>query len=85
MKPADIILINVAVESGIFEILAKSNVPISEEEIAAATQADPIFLARILRGLASMGGVEETARGYSPSKMSQAFMTAKGSSAAKFW
>lgn len=83
-KPAENALIRVAVDSGLFNILNESSSPLTAETLASETNVEETLLDRILRGLAAMHAVEENGDdGYSPTKISKAFITVKGTSMAR--
>ncbi|KAL8931637.1 MAG: hypothetical protein Q9216_007133 [Gyalolechia sp. 2 TL-2023] len=83
-QPAENALIRVAVDTGLFEVLNESSSPFTAETLAKRTNVEETLLERILRGLAAMHAVEETGDdGYSPTKISKAFTTAKGTSMAR--
>ncbi|KAI4090062.1 MAG: hypothetical protein LQ348_005272 [Seirophora lacunosa] len=83
-QPAENALIRVAVDTGLFQVLTESNLPLTAEDLAKKINVEVTLLERILRGLAAMRAVEETGLdGYSPTKISKAFTTAKGASMAR--
>ncbi|KAI4167474.1 MAG: hypothetical protein LQ343_007187 [Gyalolechia ehrenbergii] len=85
-QPAENALIRVAVDSGLFNILNESSSPLTAETLASETNVEETLLDRILRGLAAMHAVEENGDdGYSPTKISKAFITVKGTSMARLY
>lgn len=48
------------VELGVFTVLSKDDRPKSSDELAEATGADPVMLARLLKHLCAMGTIAET-------------------------
>ncbi|KAJ5975130.1 hypothetical protein N7481_008837 [Penicillium waksmanii] len=58
LQPA---LVRVGLDLNIFKILAESDHPLNLDELAAKTNAAPTLLARVLRYLASVGTIKETA------------------------
>lgn len=83
-KPAENALIRVAVDTGLFQVLTESNSPLTAGDLASKINVEVTLLERILRGLAAMHAVEETGLdGYSSTKISKAFTTAKGASMAR--
>ncbi|EKV08093.1 O-methyltransferase [Penicillium digitatum PHI26] len=50
----------IAVDLGLFAVLSKDEKPKSADELAKATGADPVLLARILKHLCAMGVILET-------------------------
>ena len=80
-----LVAIRLAVDLGLFKVLADSQEPKSIQQLAEATGADATLLGRILRCLASIDAVAEAGRGmYTASKISRAFTTPKGISGAGF-
>ncbi|KAL1983736.1 hypothetical protein VTN96DRAFT_9992 [Rasamsonia emersonii] len=51
--------IEIAIDLGVFKVLAKDEKPKSAAELAEATGAEPVFLSRILKHLAAMGVIYE--------------------------
>lgn len=49
-----------SLDLGIFNILSESEKPLSLDELAKKTSADPILLGRFLRHQASLGIIKET-------------------------
>lgn len=79
------VAIRLAVDLGIFKILANSPASKSIEQLAEETGADATLLGRILRCLASIDAVAEAGpENYTATKISMAFTTAKGISGAGF-
>lgn len=79
------VAIRLAVDLGIFKILADSQGPKSIQQLAGATGADATLLGRIVRLLASIDAVAEAGpETYVATKISRAFTAAKGISGAGF-
>jgi demethylsterigmatocystin 6-O-methyltransferase len=55
-------VIRIGLDLDLFQLLEKNNTPLSVNELATKTGAEPILLGRILRYLASIGIIEETAK-----------------------
>lgn len=85
-SPLDLVAIRLAVDLGIFKILADSQGPKSIQQLAGATGADATLLGRIVRLLASIDAVAEAGpETYVATKISRAFTAAKGISGAGFF
>ncbi|KAE8145131.1 S-adenosyl-L-methionine-dependent methyltransferase [Aspergillus avenaceus] len=59
-EPTIYAAIEVAIDLGIFALLARCARPMSDAEIASATETNPVLLARILKHLAATGIIGET-------------------------
>ncbi|KAL4892622.1 S-adenosyl-L-methionine-dependent methyltransferase [Aspergillus ambiguus] len=59
--PAVIMAMKIAVDLGVFPVLANAMSPIPAEKLAAVNKADPLLVERIMRVLVSCGIVEEPA------------------------
>ena len=82
-QPLDLVAIRLAVDLGLFNLLATSHEPMCIQRLAEETQADATLLGRILRCLASIDAVAEAGPEiYTATKISRAFDTTKGTSAA---
>ena len=79
------VAIRLAVDLGIFKILAESQNPKDIKQLSEETKADATLLGRILRCLASIDAVAEAgSEKYAATKISRAFTTEKGVSGARF-
>ena len=79
------VAIRLAVDLGLFKILADSQEPKSIQQLADAIGADATLLGRILRCLASIDAIAEAGHEmYAATKISRAFTTPKGISGAGF-
>ena len=79
------VVIRLAVDLGIFKILAEIKAPTSIQQLVEGTGADATLLGRILRSLASIDAVAEAGpEMYAATKISRAFTTPKGISGAGF-
>ena len=79
------VAIRLAVDLGLFKILADSEEAKSVQQLADATGADATLLGRILRCLASIDAIAEAGHEtYAATKISRAFTTPKGISGAGF-
>ena len=81
----DNVLIRLALDLKVFEILVKNQGPIGTKALAKETSADPTLLQRILRALAAIGAVGQSGPDeFVATKFSKAFTTPKGICGAKF-
>ncbi|PKX97732.1 S-adenosyl-L-methionine-dependent methyltransferase [Aspergillus novofumigatus IBT 16806] len=77
----DVLLFKIGVDLGLFQKLVDSEKPLSLKDLATATGADEVLLARIMRGLTSIDAVDETdVEVYAPNKVTRAFTTVKATS-----
>ncbi|PKY07885.1 S-adenosyl-L-methionine-dependent methyltransferase [Aspergillus campestris IBT 28561] len=77
----DPLLIKMGIDLGIFRTLVDSSSPVTLGELVAASGADEVLLARIMRGLSSIHAVNEAGiERYEPNKVTRAFTTVKGES-----
>ncbi|CAD6586248.1 MAG: hypothetical protein ASARMPRED_002481 [Alectoria sarmentosa] len=85
-SPIDLVALRIAVELGVFKVLADGQAPKSIQQLAEKTGADVTLLGRILRYLASIDAVAEAGPEiYLATKISRAFTTAKGISGVGFF
>lgn len=69
------------IDLGIFRNLVDSTTAVTLENLVAASGADGVLLARIMRGLSSIHAVNEVGvELYEPNKVTRAFTTVKGES-----
>ena len=81
----DNVLIRLALDLNIFEILVKSQGPIDTRALAKEISADPTLLQRILRALTAIGAIGQFGPDeFVATKFSKAFTTQKGICGAKF-
>lgn len=77
----DVLLLKIGADLGIFQKLVDSKTPMTLQELVAASGADEVLLARIMRGLTSIDAVDEAGvEVYVPNKVTRAFTTIKGTS-----
>ncbi|KID81333.1 O-methyltransferase, family 2 [Metarhizium guizhouense ARSEF 977] len=77
----DVLLLKIGADLGIFQKLVDAGKPVTLHELAVATGADEVFLARIMRGLASISAVDEFGDElYIPNKVTRSFTTVKATS-----
>lgn len=55
-------MVKAATDIGLFKLLVASQTPLTLEEIAKATKAEPAFLGRVLRYLAATRFISETGK-----------------------
>jgi len=74
-----VLLLKIGTDLGVFDKIVHSTGPVSLSKLASRTNADGTLLARIMRGLVSMGAVDEAdTEVYSPTKVTRAFTGLKG-------
>ncbi|KAF2464000.1 S-adenosyl-L-methionine-dependent methyltransferase [Lindgomyces ingoldianus] len=77
----DVLLFKIGADLGVFQKLTSAEKPVTLHELASSTGANEVLLARIMRGLTSIGGVDEAGiEIYAPNKVTRAFATVKGQS-----
>nr|WPM83325.1 ProsF [Phaeosphaeria sp.] len=77
----DVLLFKIGTDLGLFEKLSSAEKPVPLQHLASFTGANEILLARIMRGLTSIGAVDEASTEvYAPNKVTRAFATVKGQS-----
>lgn len=75
----DHVLLKIGSDLGIFKAIVESGSPLSLSYLAKVSGAEPVFLARIMRGLTATHAVaEEGAEVYGPTKITLAFASPKG-------
>ncbi|RYP65821.1 hypothetical protein DL771_008122 [Monosporascus sp. 5C6A] len=75
----DPLLLKMGIDLGIFRKLVNSTTSTTLGELVAASGADAVLLARIMRGLSSIHAVDEVGvELYEPNKVTRAFTTVKG-------
>ncbi|KAF2420224.1 S-adenosyl-L-methionine-dependent methyltransferase [Tothia fuscella] len=60
--PLQVAVVKAGIDLGLFNILTQSKTPVAVEQIAQDKGADPLFIGRLLRYLASIRLVEETSK-----------------------
>ena len=75
----DVVAVRIAIGANIFEVMGKSDGPLTAQQIMEGSKADEDLTGRILRYLASMDAVAEVgSESYELTKIGRAFTSPKG-------